>query len=163
LALPPTSRRLEITDTLTIRLAEPRERHDLEQLQLRASLNNPGDRDAILANPDAIELPTDQIVAGQVFVAERNGAVVGFAAVLDRDDRVTELDGLFVEPTCWRCGVGRALVDRCADYGRERNARAIHVVGNPHALAFYKAYGFVGVGTYQTRFGIGILMSKSIA
>ena len=87
MALPPTSRRLEITDTLTIRLAEPRERHDLEQLQLRASLNNPGDRDAILANPDAIELPTDQIVAGQVFVAERNGAVVGVAPVHDRYDR----------------------------------------------------------------------------
>lgn len=146
----------------SIRLAEERERHDLEGLQLRASLNNPGDRAALLANPDAIDLPLAQIVAGQVFVAERNGSIVGFASVLDRADGNTELDGLFVEPACWRSGVGRALVDRCASYGRQRQAGALHVIGNPHALDFYRAYGFVEVGTYQTRFGVGVLMTKAL-
>jgi len=150
------------TDVLTVRLADPHERLDLEQLQWRASLNNPGDRDALLANPDAIELPREQIAAGQVFVAERDGTVVGFASVLDRPDGDTELDGLFVEPTCWRGGIGRALVDRCAGYGRERDAGAIHVIGNPHALGFYKAYGFIDVGVHETRFGSGILMRKQL-
>lgn len=150
------------TEPLAIRLAEARERHDLERLQLRASLNNPGDRAALLANPDAIDLPLEQIVAGQVFVAERSSFVVGFASVLDRSDGDTELDGLFVEPACWRSGVGRALVDRCASYGRQRQAGALHVIGNPHALEFYRAYGFVEVGTHQTRFGAGILMTSPL-
>ena len=36
----------------------------LESLQWRASLGNPGDRDALLANPDAIALMIEQIAAG---------------------------------------------------------------------------------------------------
>ena len=36
------------------------ERAALEALQWRASLANPGDRDHLLANPDAIVLPIDR-------------------------------------------------------------------------------------------------------
>jgi GNAT superfamily N-acetyltransferase len=149
-------------EPITFRSAAADERRSLEQLQLRASLNNPGDREALLANPDAIELPLEQIVAGQVFVAERGGVVVGFASVLDRSDGDTELDGLFVEPARWRSGIGRALVDRCAAYGRGRQAATLHVIGNPHALDFYRAYGFAEVGIHQTRFGPGIVMTRSL-
>ena len=152
-----------MANAVTVRYARVEERQDLEALQLRASLNNPGNRAALLANPDAIDLPLAQIVAAQVFIAERDGTVVGFAAVLDRPDGDTELDGLFVEPSTWRSGIGRTLVDRCIVYARERAAKAIHVIGNPHALAFYRACGFTEVGTHQTRFGIGILMSKAIS
>lgn len=45
----------------------------LESLQRRASLPNPGDRDALLANPDAIALPIEQIAEGCVFLAQRDG------------------------------------------------------------------------------------------
>ena len=84
-------------NNVLIRPAILSEQKALEALQLRASLSNAGDREALLANPDAIELPLAQIAAGRVFVAERDGAIVGFAAVLPRNDRETELDGLFVE------------------------------------------------------------------
>jgi len=40
-----------------IRPAVMSERQALEALQRRAALHNPGDGDALLANPDAIELP----------------------------------------------------------------------------------------------------------
>jgi len=96
---------------ISIRLALPVERRDLEQLQWRASLNNPGDRVALLANPDAIALPLEQIESGQVFVAEEGNHVVGFAAVLDRPDNDVELDGLFVDPASWRQGIGHWLTD----------------------------------------------------
>lgn len=56
--------------TITIRVARVDEVDALEALQRRASLANPGDRDAILAHPEAIVLPPQQIVDGQVFVAE---------------------------------------------------------------------------------------------
>ena len=95
-----------MTTPLLIRRAVPRERPELEALQLRSSLNNPGDRDALLANPDAIELPIEQISSGQVFVGESEGKIVAFAAVLPRPDGGTELDGLFVEPYKWRNGIG---------------------------------------------------------
>jgi len=147
---------------ISIRLALPVERRDLEQLQWRASLNNPGDRVALLANPDAIALPLEQIESGQVFVAEEGNHVVGFAAVLDRPDNDVELDGLFVDPASWRQGIGRALVDRCVAYASGRNSRALHVVGNPHARAFYEIVGFVAVGMHRTRFGEGILMQRTL-
>ena len=53
---------------LLIRPAVTSEQKELEELQLRASLTNAGDRDALLAHPDAIELPLAQISAGGVFV-----------------------------------------------------------------------------------------------
>ena len=71
---------------------------------------------ALLANPDAIEIPADQISCGLVFVAEIGSRVVGFASVLIRSDGVIDLDGLFVEPAAHRRGEDRALVDRCAAF-----------------------------------------------
>jgi N-acetylglutamate synthase-like GNAT family acetyltransferase len=147
---------------LSIRLADTDECKALEALQLRAALNNAGDREALLSNPDAIVLPLEQITAGQVFVAERDGAVVGFAVVLPRADGETELDGLFVEPDVWRHGIGRSLVDHCSDVMRAQGAAALHVVGNPHAEGFYTACGFETTGTRSTRFGVGLLMRKKL-
>ena len=100
-----------MTKPLTIRSAVACERAALEALQRRAALSNAGDRQALLANPDAVELPPEQIAAGQVFVAERDGAIIGFACVLPRADNAAELDGLFVERNVWRQGVRRSLVD----------------------------------------------------
>ena len=151
-----------MTGALTIRTAKTAEQKALEALQWRASLNNPGDRDTLLANPDAIELPLDQITAGGVFVAERNGIIVGFAAVVQRADGQTELDGLFVEPTMWRHGVGRSLVEHCGEFARAQGAAALHVVGNPHAKDFYSACGFDAIGKHQTRFGVGLAMHKKL-
>ena len=143
-----------------IRLAVTSERHALEALQRRASLNNPGDREALLAHPDAIELPSAQIAAGQVFVAERDGAILGFAAVLPREDGDTELDGLFVEPDLWSRGVGRALVEYCVALARSHGAAFLHVVGNPHAEGFYRRCGFERFGTIDTRFGPGLAFRR---
>ena len=145
-----------------IRRAVISEQKELEALQLRASLTNAGDRDALLAHPDVIELPIDQIAAGAVFVSERNGAIVGFAALLPRPDGDVELDALFVDPDVRRCGVGRSLVDHCIQIGRAQGSAALCVIGNPHAYDFYSACGFNVVGTIQTRFGSGLLMKKMI-
>ncbi len=143
-----------------IRPANTFEQPALEALQLRASLNNPGDRHSLLTNPDAIELPIEQITAGHVFVAEWDGAVVGFSAVLLRPDGDTELDGLFVEPVVWRHGIGRSLVEYCCQVAQIEGYAVLHVVGNPHAEGFYLGCGFKAAGTVETRFGVGMLMQK---
>jgi N-acetylglutamate synthase-like GNAT family acetyltransferase len=145
-----------------IRKALASEQRGLETLQRRASLGNAGDREALLANPDAIELPIAQIQAGEVFVAEAEGTVMGFAAILARADGDWELDGLFVEPAAWRQGVGRALVEYCCSAATSAGAAALHVVGNPHAEEFYSACGFSTFGTRQMRFGVGLLMRRAL-
>ena len=138
---------------ITIRKAYPEERPAIIELQRRASLANSGDRAALLAHPEAVDTPADQFVAGHVTVAEIDGTVVGFAALIPREDGNLELDALFTEPTCWRRGVARALVSYGAQQARGLGAKAIHVVGNPHAEQFYLAAGFVPVGPAETEFG----------
>lgn len=142
--------------TILVRPAVMSEHQALEALQRRASLNNPGDRAALLANPDAVELPPEQIAAGQVFVAERDGAIVGVSAVLPRESPDSDLDALFVEPALWGHGIGRSLVEHCAAFARAHGSTALHVIGNPHAEGFYRACGFEMHGTVQTRFGVGL-------
>src|SRR5215471_6664743 len=149
---------IDMMQAVSIRPARSEERTMLEALQWRASLGNDGDRGALLANPDAIALPIEQIVAGCVFVAEHEGIIAGFAAVVPRSDGGAELDALFVEPRLWKRGIGRRLVEHIADIARTSAATFLHVVGNPHAEGFYVACGFNATGAVKTRFGVGLDM-----
>lgn len=141
-----------------IRRADASEQKQLEELQLRASLTNAGDRDALLAHPDAIEVPLEQITAGRAFVAEWKGSIAGFAALEPRADGESELDALFVDPNMQRRGIGRSLIQYCAEVARTRGSAALYVIGNPHAEEFYVSCGFTMIGTSETRFGTGLLM-----
>ena len=141
-----------------IRAAKPADRETLIALMRRASLANPGDREALLAHPQAIDVPVEQLAPAMTCIAELDGVAAGFATVLPRPDGDAELDGLFVEPHLWRSGVGRALVARANDLARENGAKFLNVVANPHAFDFYHAVGFVDFGTAKTQFGSGSLM-----
>ena len=149
-------------EDLLIRRAVISEQKELEDLQLRASLTNICDREALLAHPDAIELPVAQIAAGSVFVAIWSGTIVGFAAVEPRTDGESELDALFVDPNMRRRGIARSLVAHCAEVARSRESAFLYVVGNPHAKEFYTGCGFDVIGTSETRFGRGLLMRKIV-
>jgi GNAT superfamily N-acetyltransferase len=151
-----------MTTKIIIRTAIMAEQQALEAVQLRASLTNDGDRNALLANPDAIRIPLEQLAAGRVFVAELNGETLGLSAIEPRVDGQTELDALFVEPKIRRHGVGRLMVEYCAEVARKQGSTALHVIGNPHAEDFYLACGFEQTGTIQTRFGVGLQMRKAL-
>ena len=141
-------------EALALRLAHPDERDELEALQRRASLTLAEYREQLQANPDAIHLPPAQIANGQVIVAELDGRVAGFAAVV-----AGELDGLFVEPDLWGQGVGRALADAAVHEARRRGF-TMWVIASPTARGFYEKCGFSVEGDAQTRFGPAIRMSR---
>ena len=141
-------------DLLSIRLAEPDEREELEELQRRASLALPDHREQLLAHPEAIHLPPAQVANGQVLVAELEGCVAGFAALVGG-----ELDGLFVEPELWRRGIGAALVDAATHQAR-RKGLELTVIANPNARDFYESCGFSLECEVQTRFGPALSMSR---
>ena len=144
----------KLAEGLTLRLARPEEHGALEDLQRRASLELPEYRDQLLDNPDAIYLPEGQIANGQVIVAELEGEIAGFAAVVGG-----ELDGLFVEPDLWGRGIGRALADAATHEARNRGL-ALSVIANPRARRFYEHCGFSVEGEVQTRFGPALRMTK---
>jgi GNAT superfamily N-acetyltransferase len=135
-------------------LARRSEHEQLEDLQCRASVELPEYRDQLIANPDAIHLPRAQIANGQVIVAEWNGKIAGFAAVLRG-----ELDGLFVEPDLWGFGIGKALADAATHWARQKGL-TLRVTANPRARGFYEKCGFRVEGETQTRFGPALRMSR---
>lgn len=147
----------ELAD-LVIRLARPDEQEELEALQRRASLALGEYNERLEAEPDAIQLPIEQIEDGAVIVAEQDDRVAGFAVVLIDDDRA-ELDGLFVEPELWRKGIGAALVDVAVHEAR-RQGLAMMVIANPSARLFYERCGFTVEGEAETRFGPALRMSR---
>jgi GNAT superfamily N-acetyltransferase len=141
-------------DALALRLARSEEHDDLEELQRRSSLELKEYRKQLLANPGAIHLPPSQIANGQVIVAELDGEIAGFAALVGG-----ELDGLFVEPDLWGRGIGKALIDAAAHEAR-RKGLALTVIANPSARPFYESCGLRTEGETQTRFGPAFKMSR---
>ena len=144
----------ELAERPSIRFAKSYERDELEDLQRRASLAQPEYRALLEAHPDAVELPAEQIENGEVIVAERDGKIAGFAAVVGG-----ELDGLFVEPALWRQGVGTALVETAAHEARRRGL-SLTVTANPGAREFYESCGFSVEGEAATRFGPALRLSR---
>ena len=149
-----------MTEGLGFRRALPVEQRALEDLQRRASLMWEEDRAALRGNPEAIELPMDQITNGRTIVAERMGKTVGFAVLLRREDGDAELDGLLVDPEIWRQDIGRGLIDESLKCARAEGALSIWVIANSRALDFYQACGFEMLAAVPTRFRPGIRMRK---
>jgi len=81
------------------------------------------------------------------FVAEFEGEVVGFASVgaaRDGED-AGELYAIYLHPTCWDRGIGRALLERAEESMRSSGfTRAILWVmeGNERGERFYRAAGW---------------------
>ena len=65
-------------------------------------------------------------------------------------------------PSVQRAGLGRKLLEHCGEKARSMGSSALHVVGNIHAKQFYLSCGFTIVGTFETRFGAGLLMRKAL-
>lgn len=143
---------------MRLRLARPEELGLLEDLQRRASLALDEYRETLLAHPDAIVLPAEQIDRGEIVVAELGGRIAGFAVILESAGSA-ELDGLFVEPELWRQGVGSSLVAEAVHEARRRGL-SLTVVSSPEASEFYEKCGFTVEGQAETRFGPALKMSR---
>jgi GNAT superfamily N-acetyltransferase len=127
----------------------------------RASLSNAGDRDNLLAHPEYLILAPEGLAEGRTYVADEDGAVVGFATWAEADGTV-ELEDLFVDPDWRRRGIATALVSRIVEVLRARGVEIIEVTANEHALGFYGAAGFIRSGVDQTVFGAAPRMSLAI-
>jgi ribosomal protein S18 acetylase RimI-like enzyme len=89
----------------------------------------------------------------RVWVAERDGAIVGIAVCLRQDGDVCELRDLYVVPEAWGSGVARALMDAALEPMRERGVReAILWVGSDNARArrFYERKAWTADGESRT-------------
>jgi GNAT superfamily N-acetyltransferase len=136
----------------------------LARIFREASLSNAGDRDALLAHPEALTLSADLLARGRTRVATvADGTVVGFATTRPTGPGVLELDDLFVDPDAMRTGVARQLVLHVAQEAKREDVARIDVTANPHALGFYDAVGFVVGSPVDTEFGPAQRMHLDVA
>ena len=77
----------------------------------------------------------------QILVAEKSGEVTGFVAYDEE-----EIAWLYVDPSLYRSGTGRALVTHITEDNRREFCIEV-LKGNDTALAFYESLGFTIVGT----------------
>ena len=150
---------------IDIRLALPDDRHDLIELQRRASLAIESEevRQQLIDDPGIIDLDPEMIARNEVFVAEIGSRIVGFATIIAHEGNDAELEGIFVEPSDWRQGIGLALMQRIDREAAAWGANRLHVVASRRVEGFYTRAGFVVTGEMKTPLGpIANLMVKPI-
>ena len=136
----------------------------LRGIYRRASLANEGDREALLANPDALVLAADGVAEGRTRVAvTAEGRILGFATGVPIESSTLELEDMFVDPDWMRHGIATRLVADQIEHARRSGIVRFRVTANPHAHAFYRAVGFAHLHDIDTPFGTGSLMELVIA
>ncbi len=149
--------------SVDIRLARPDDRNDLIELQRRASLMWEDTRQRLMDEPELIDLDPEMIARNEVFVAEEDGEVLGFAAIVAHEGNDAELEGIFVEPAAWRRGIGTLLLRQIEREAHAWQASRLHVIANRHVAHFYTANGFTIVGETKTELGpVALLMVKPV-
>jgi ribosomal protein S18 acetylase RimI-like enzyme len=153
-----------VGSTIVVREATAADGPAVARIFRSASLSNPGDRDVLLAHPDALVLDDGLLARGRTRVATSDdGAVVGFASTRPTGPGVLELDDLFVDPGARRRGAARQLMHRIVAEAVADHVLRIEVTANPHALDFYEAVGFVADARQETELGSGLRMHLDVA
>ena len=86
------------------------------------------------------EIIPGYLEAHDVWVAERNGAIVGMCALEDLGRRWS-LEHVWVEPSAHGGGIGRALVMRALEEARRRRPGVVELLADPFASGFYERLG----------------------
>ncbi|MFE0461663.1 GNAT family N-acetyltransferase [Kitasatospora sp. NPDC058965] len=121
---------------LQIRPARPEEAGPLSELALRSKGHWGYDEAFLAACRAELTLRPALLAAGRALVAERGGAVLGFALFGGH-----ELDMLYVEPAAIGQGVGSALFRAVLELARAAGTAEFTVDADPNAADFYRAMG----------------------
>lgn len=134
---------------LTIRPARPDESELLGELACAAKAHWGYPPDVMALWADDLGVSPEFIEEHHVVCAERDGEVVGFAAVCE-EDGAFELEHLWVRPERMHQGVGRALLGEIVEHVRPLGATGIRIVSDPHAEGFYLKLGARRVGAKES-------------
>jgi GNAT superfamily N-acetyltransferase len=151
-------------ETVLIRAGTPMDLPVLRRLFRRSSLSNQGDRESLLAHPEALEFSGRAVAEGRTRVAVAvDGTIVGFITSVAVGEATLEVEDLFVDPDRMRQGVGRQLMEDLVAWARRAGVGRIEVSANPHAEAFYLRVGFVRTGRLEMEFGPAWRMQLALA
>lgn len=101
---------------------------------------------------DELEYTVETLAEQEVHCAVANGAIVGVVAV-SVEGRLAELEGLWVLPSHFGQGIGRALMQIALMSAAELGAHRLRIAADPHAEAFYAHLGAKRHGQVASRPG----------
>ena len=89
---------------------------------------------------DDLTISPDFVAGHQVYVAEREGELLGFYALIIRKDKA-ELDHMWVAPAHIGTGVGKELFIHAMQNAARRDIDAVEILSDPNAEGFYRKMG----------------------
>ncbi|MFN2492769.1 MAG: GNAT family N-acetyltransferase [Pyrinomonadaceae bacterium] len=92
-----------------------------------------------------LTITPDFVTTNHVYVAEREGDLLGFYALIIRDGKA-ELDHLWVTPEHIGTGVGKELFIHAMQSAAKENISQVEILSDPHAANFYKKMGAHQIG-----------------
>jgi N-acetylglutamate synthase-like GNAT family acetyltransferase len=92
-----------------------------------------------------LTISSDYLTNNQVFVAESDGRIVGFYALVIRKDKA-ELDHMWVAPEHMGTGVGKELFIHAMQDAAGRNISEVQISSEPNAEGFYEKMGAYRIG-----------------
>jgi N-acetylglutamate synthase-like GNAT family acetyltransferase len=95
----------------------------------------------------------EAISRNEFFVAEENGAVVGFGEL---DQAVREVQGLYVSPLVAGRGVGWKLLCTLEERARTFGLERLHLTSSLNAVSFYERAGFKFLEKLTKTLGPGV-------
>ncbi|MEM7444309.1 MAG: GNAT family N-acetyltransferase [Pseudomonadota bacterium] len=132
-----------------IRLARFQEAVELTDLAKRSKAHWGYDADFMRQSADALTVTEQAIAQGRVWVAERNGHLMGVASIDEADEESGcdyELALMFVDPDAMGEGLGRMLFEQAVIGVRERGGETMEILSDPDAEPFYRRMGATPIG-----------------
>jgi N-acetylglutamate synthase-like GNAT family acetyltransferase len=138
-------------DVCEVRDARPEDQRELTRLCVRATMRAGYDEAFIDRSMPSLTVTLPLISGDFVRVAQDgSGEVVGVVSVAPTAlQGIAMLHHLFVDPACWRRGIGRVLFRAAVARARGMKAGAIMITAEPSAEGFYKRMGAIRIGEGQ--------------
>ena len=123
-----------------VRPADPGEGERLREIAIAAKASWGYDLERVREWANGGDFTTEGLARIGAFVADVDGVVVAWAALIPRGE-VGWLEDLWVEPAWMRRGIGTALFAAAAERARAAGARRLEWEAEPNALPFYERLG----------------------
>jgi GNAT superfamily N-acetyltransferase len=134
---------------VSIRAAQPADYERLRELTFESKVHWGYDRDFVRRWADGLGFDGDE----ERWVAEVDGEIVAWAALVPVSDGVVVLDDLWVDPAAMGRGIGSRLFRLAADRARELGAERLEWGAEPNAIGFYEKLGGRKLRDHVTEWG----------
>jgi GNAT superfamily N-acetyltransferase len=130
----------QVQGECSIRSVDPHEGERLRTIAIAAKSYWGYDRDRVAEWAAMGDFSPQALRQKEVYVAETQGQVIGWASLLSKDD-VCWLDDLWIEPEWIGRKVGSLLFRHVVERAKQRGAARLEWEAEPNALGFYERMG----------------------